>query len=434
MFFKNYIQLNRVLVSLIPFSLIFSIFIADLILSFVSLFFLIYLIKENKLGYLNNNHFKIFLTFFFLLITGSIFSEFKVLSIQKTLPYIRFGLFMLLINYLLENDQNFKFYFLRSLILCFIAIAIGLILQVVGLEFISESKPYSRYTSFFMDESVMGSYLMKLLPLSMALLFALNFRKIYIILFLILSSLMITISGERSAAILLVLFLIIFIFLTNFAKIKYKIIFFLCITSLISSSLYIFPEIKFRIIDRTLYQLGIFEPERDYVEIQVNEKKYLAVVREEHFIPLKYYLMFSSSLKMFMDDPLFGKGVKTFRILCNDKRYFLKKNYKAFKDKPDDFYKGYTGLTSCSTHPHNYYIQLLAETGFFTFIIFSSIFIFSIYRFFKEVLIYKKLIYVALFLNFFPFLFTGSLFNNFISILFFIPIGFLKFKSNKDYK
>ncbi len=433
MFFKNYIQLNRILVCLIPFSLIFSIFIADLILSFVSLFFVIYLIKEKKLGYLNNNFFKIFLIFFFLLISGSIFSEFKVLSIQKTLPYIRFGLFMVLIIYLLENDLKFKFFFLRSLLLCFFAIAIGLILQILGLEFISESKPYSRYTSFFMDESIMGSYLMKLLPLSMALLFALNFKKIYIILFLLLSSLMITISGERSAAILLFLFIIIFIFFTNFAKFKYKVIIFLCITSLISSSLYFFPEVKFRIIDRTLYQLGIIEPDSDYVEIQVNEK-YLAVVREEHFIPLKYYLMFSSSLKMFKDDPLFGKGVKTFRILCNDKRYFLKKSYKAFKDKSDDFYKGYTGLTSCSTHPHNYYIQLLAETGLFTFIIFLSIFIFSIYRFFNEVFIYRKLIYVALFLNFFPFLFTGSLFNNFISILFFIPIGFIKFKSNKDYK
>ena len=111
MSFKNYIQLNRVLVCLIPFSLIFSIFIADLILSFVSLFFLIYLIKKNKLDYLNNNNFKIFLIFFSLLILGSIFSEFKALTIQKTLPYIRFGLFIVLINYLLENDLKFKFFF-----------------------------------------------------------------------------------------------------------------------------------------------------------------------------------------------------------------------------------------------------------------------------------------------------------------------------------
>ena len=113
MFFNNYIQLNRILVSLIPFSLIFSIFVADLILSVVSLFFFIYLIKENKLDYLNKNYFRIFLIFYFFLIIGAIFSEYKILSLQKTLPYIRFGIFALLLNYLLEKDQKFKIFFFK---------------------------------------------------------------------------------------------------------------------------------------------------------------------------------------------------------------------------------------------------------------------------------------------------------------------------------
>ena len=185
---------------MIPFSLIFSIFIADLILSFVYLFFLIFLIKENKLNYLNKNYLKIFLIFYFLLLIGSILSEFKLLSIQKTLPYIRFGLFIALMNFLLENDLKFKFFFLRTLILSFFIIAIGLMLQFIGLEFITENKPYSRYTSFFIDESVMGSYLMKLLPLSLALLFALKFKKTYILLFFTISSVMIVLSGERSSS------------------------------------------------------------------------------------------------------------------------------------------------------------------------------------------------------------------------------------------
>ena len=428
MFFNNYIQLNRVLVSLIPFSLIFSIFVADLILSIVSLFFFIYLIRENKLEYLNKNYFRIFLIFYFFLIIGAIFSEYKILSLQKTLPYIRFGIFALLLNYLLEKDQKFKIFFSKSLLICFFTVLFGLILQLLGFDFITEDKPYSRYTSFFMDESIMGSYLMKILPVTIALFLALKFNKINILLFLMLSSIVIVLSGERSATILLILFLIIFIFFTKFLQLKFKLFVFLSFVLLISSSLYLFPEVKFRIIDSTLYQLGFVEPERDYVEIQVNEKKYVAVVREEHFIPLKYYLMFNSSIKMFKDNILFGKGIKTFSKLCKDKRYFLKKNYKAFKDKPDDFYIGYTGVNSCSTHPHNYYIQLLAETGIFTFLIFLFIFIFTIYSFFKETELYRKIIFLALFMNFFPFLFTGSLFNNFVSILFFIPIGFINFK------
>ena len=47
---------------------------------------------------------------------------------------------------------------------------------------------------------------------------------------------------------------------------------------------------------------------------------------------------------MFLDNKIFGQGPKSFRYLCNDDRFKINK-------------------WSCSTHPHNYYIQLLAETG-----------------------------------------------------------------------
>ena len=60
---------------------------------------------------------------------------------------------------------------------------------------------------------------------------------------------------------------------------------------------------------------------------------------------------------MFLDNKIFGQGPKSFRYLCNDDRFKINK-------------------WSCSTHPHNYYIQLLAETGligFFTvFLIFFT--------------------------------------------------------------
>ena len=101
------------------------------------------------------------------------------------------------------------------MLICFFTVLFGLILQLLGFDFITEDKPYSRYTSFFMDESIMGSYLMKILPVTIALFLALKFNKINVLLFLILSSIAIVLSGERSATILLILFLIIFIFLLN---------------------------------------------------------------------------------------------------------------------------------------------------------------------------------------------------------------------------
>ena len=54
---------------------------------------------------------------------------------------------------------------------------------------------------------------------------------------------------------------------------------------------------------------------------------------------------------MFEDKPLFGHGPKMFRVKCSNKKYEV-----------DQF--------SCATHPHNYSLQLLSETGIIGFIFF----------------------------------------------------------------
>ena len=51
-----------------------------------------------------------------------------------------------------------------------------------------------------------------------------------------------------------------------------------------------------------------------------------------------------TSLNIFFDNKLIGSGPNTFRKLCNEDKY----NVNEF---------------SCSTHPHNIYLQLLSETG-----------------------------------------------------------------------
>ena len=51
-----------------------------------------------------------------------------------------------------------------------------------------------------------------------------------------------------------------------------------------------------------------------------------------------------TSLNIFFDNKLIGSGPNTYRKLCNKDEY----NVNEF---------------SCSTHPHNTYLQLLSETG-----------------------------------------------------------------------
>ena len=52
---------------------------------------------------------------------------------------------------------------------------------------------------------------------------------------------------------------------------------------------------------------------------------------------------------MFLDNKIFGVGMKNFRNYCSDDKYQVSK-------------------LSCSTHPHNTYIQILTETGLFGFL------------------------------------------------------------------
>ena len=66
--------------------------------------------------------------------------------------------------------------------------------------------------------------------------------------------------------------------------------------------------------------------------------------RESVIFSPQHDSLFRTAYNMFKDQPIFGHGPKMFRIICKEEKYA-------------------TGVTPCMTHPHNFYIQLLAETG-----------------------------------------------------------------------
>ena len=69
--------------------------------------------------------------------------------------------------------------------------------------------------------------------------------------------------------------------------------------------------------------------------------------------------LWESSYMLFKDNFFFGVGLKNYRVVCDfqtDPR----------PDHPAQF---------CSTHPHNFLLEILSETGFIGFIIFYIFFI-----------------------------------------------------------
>lgn len=127
--------------------------------------------------------------------------------------------------------------------------------------------------------------------------------------------------------------------------------------------------------------------------------------KEFNFLPNSHENLLITSYYIFQDHIFFGAGPKMFRYLCSN--YSNKEN-------------------SCSTHPHNTYFQLMAETGIigtFLVLLFFLTSLLNTYR--NRYNFFKASIYIMIVINFWPLITTGSFFNNWLSILYFIPIGFI---------
>ena len=80
--------------------------------------------------------------------------------------------------------------------------------------------------------------------------------------------------------------------------------------------------------------------------------------KQNYIISRQHHEHYISGIRMFLNNPISGVGVKNFRIFCSEKEYYI---------------SDYT----CSPHPHSTYIQLLSETGIIGFHCFHMFYIFE---------------------------------------------------------
>lgn len=164
------------------------------------------------------------------------------------------------------------------------------------------------------------------------------------------------------------------------------------------------PTAKERVIDKTITQMNLLKDNRK------NDEKIVIFSNVHQDIYISAY-------KMFLDNKILGVGVKNFRNFCKDEKYFVNKK------------------KVCSTHPHNYYIQLLSETGLIGFCFIMVIIIyFSIYmlKHFLMKLKTKKYftdfeicVLSGILIYFWPFVPTGNIFNNWLNIISILNLPFL---------
>ena len=93
-------------------------------------------------------------------------------------------------------------------------------------------------------------------------------------------------------------------------------------------------------------------------------------------------------------------------------------------------------------HPHNLYLQILAENGLFGLFLscYFYLLVFNIlkeffYRNFKKIEKIKDrnlILLLGIFINFWPIVPFGNFYNNWLSIVIYLPIGFLLYFRSKN--
>ncbi len=402
--------LNKFLIYLtllIPISLVTGPFIPDLFVSIIAILYLYILFIRNEIKILFEKKNLLFIFFCIYLIIISFFSVDFFSSILPSSSYIRFGLFTLAIIYLLKEYPNFESLFTKYLFITILFVSIDAYIQIIfgfNIFGMKNSVP-DRISGLFGDEYILGSYLVRLLPLLLALLInKVTFNllnKILFIIGIVLFNVLIYFIAERTAFALNIIFFVLFTLIIKKTR-------FLMIITLIISSLGFFvagnlsKSTHERMINQTINEV--------FKDNKIN------IFTEGHENHMK------TAIKIFKDNIVIGSGIKSFRILCRDKRY-------------------YETITSCSTHPHNTYAQLLSETGFIGFVLILGIFLIickniilyftrSFYKKNDYVSDQVKILSILIFINLFPFVPTGSFFNNWMSIIYFLPLGFF-LKNNK---
>lgn len=395
--------------------------------------FFIFFVKKKKITYEIKFNFLFFVTISFLiyLVLNSYFLT-DHNSFFKSIFYFRFIIFSLILFKILEIIKNQHlnlsiFFLISSLVL-----SLDIIYQSItgydifryiagqcdypdGIQYL-DPKNCERFSGFFGEEYIAGSFLVSY-GLFFLYFYYLNSSKktpniIFIILSLILIILSIIISGERNALLSLIL---IVLFNLIFNKKIRKYIFALVIFLLLALPLAVknYEHIKHRYI----------EWPSNYLSEQTGNtfKKLAQTPWGAHYV---------TAYDIYLDHKIFGSGFKSFRKICRDNKYDFGELNKKY-----DLDLKHTG---CSTHPHNIYFELLAETGIIGFVIFN-IFIFSIIivplvKNYKNLKDYSSIVLILsiIFTFLFPLRPTGSFSSTIYMTNLFFFIGFyFYFVTNK---
>ncbi len=416
----------NLLFSLIPISFIAGNLILNLnILIFVLFTIFFYGMEAFKIR-LNNTD-KLIITFFSYVLFAGFLNNFFLkdvdifptnIIIVKTIFYLRFLLLYFVIRILIEKSIiNFNL-FLTVCTICTYFICLDLIYQFnFGRDIFGyTSNDPRRIAGPFGDELIAGSYLQRFAIFTFFLILTLlnNKNKIFLSICLfstfVLIFISLVIAGNR---IPLILFLMLILCVFSFNKIMRKYLLGLIVSAIvilgISSSLN--PNIKHHF---SHFNLKVAEFVDFFSAVIIKDKKN-KVSSPEHHIQGQYEIEINGKLVQFPNVYVkeFYSGYQTWK-----KNKFIGGGIKSFRKNCQNSGKSFN-ILNCSTHPHNYYLEILSELGIVGFIllviIFSKVFFDSLKKTISNFNLKANSIIIPFmflfFLEVFPIRTTGSFFT-----------------------
>ena len=370
---------------------------------------------------------KLLILFFIYILINGVYNNFFEINESnisqnkiffKSLSFLRFLIFYFIVKFLiLKGIINYKYLFFSfgavSLFVCF-----DLMVQFsLGYDLFGFEKTGRRLTGPFNDEYIAGSFLQRFSFFALCYsMFFIKFKKKNIFNLQIFFTLLVLLIGFILAGnrIPLLMFLIgvflTFIFFSNIRKIFF--IFFF----LIPISLSIFMKST---DDYHSHYVGFVE--KTYQITNFYHKKMKGESPKPNNSHLKEIESGYATWKL---NKYFGGGIKSFYNNC------LKLDKKISKDWGHGNFK----VNNCPNHPHNYFIQLLAELGIFGFSLILLYFFSIIYNSFtiiankeesrdrKNFIIFFLIIFL---IEIFPFKTTGSFFTSLNASYIFFVIAFI---------
>ena len=328
----------------------------------------------------------------------------KFYTTMKSLAFLRFLILYLVIRFLVENNKiNFKFFFLSCSIFS-LFVAFDIFIQLIfGKDIFGYESVGRHFSGPFGNEYIAGGYLQRfslftffLIPIFFHIRFKKTINFILPLLFLIFF-IAITISGNRMP---LILFLFSVLLVVIFQEQTRKYLFtFLVTFSILFGLIYNFNSNvrnNFKNFYDQVSQISKIVISKDY--------------RNNKAPP--YFKEFATFYDTWLLNKYVGGGIKSFRYNCHQRKNI---------DRKSKFI--------CNMHPHNYYLEILTETGLvgmaLILIILSIALYLSIYKkyFTNSSLKDNHIIIPFIFLliaEIFPLKSTGSFFTTGNSTYFFI--------------